>query len=169
MDATTVITGLLVLATLWLVWVTRKLTLETREGSRRQIGVQTWLSLVNRLDSAEMKRARKKLAALLANYDRTKHDKVNETVLDFFEDVGTTYELGFLDHNLADSTFSYYVTHWWEAAKAYVDQERINMGGDQADDYFGYFQRLAKALHYCDIDDKAVQSFLKEESRLNVD
>lgn len=169
MDTVTVVTLLLVVATLWLVYVTRQLTLETREGSRRQIGVQTWLSFVDRLDSNEMKRARKKLAALLVNYDQTKHGKVNEVVLEFFEDVGTTYELGFLDRKLADSTFSYYVTHWWEAARAYVDQERRNMGGDKTDDYFGYFQRLAETLRYCDIDDEAVQSFLKEEGRLSAD
>jgi nucleoside 2-deoxyribosyltransferase len=149
--------------------VTRQLTRESRDGSRRQIGVQTWLTFVDRLDTTEMKRARKKLAVILTSYDRTKHNKVNEAVLDFFEDMGTVYELGFLDHKLADSTFGYYATHWWEAAKAYVDQERRNMGGDKADDYFGYFQRLAEKLRYCDIDDKAVQAFLKEEGRLNVD
>ena len=58
LDLTAVATLALVAATLWLVW-------ETRAASKRAIGVQTWLTLLQRFDSAEMKQARKRLAAQL--------------------------------------------------------------------------------------------------------
>jgi hypothetical protein len=54
-----------------------------------------------------MKLARKRLVPQLSAYDRTKHDRVSETVLNPFEDVGTANKLGYLDNDLADSSFSY--------------------------------------------------------------
>ena len=159
-DLTAGATLALVAATLWLVW-------ETRTASKRQLGVQTWLTLLQRFDSAEMKQARKRLATQLAAYDRTKHDRIGETVLDFFEDVGTAHRLGFLNKGLADSTFSYYAACWWEAAKAYIDEERRRKGGDSS--LFEDFEKLAAKLRREPITAEALQAFLADESKLKAD
>src|ERR1017187_5161995 len=94
-------------ATVWLGWLTRKLELawlktsEQQIGawfktSKEQIGVQTWLELQQRFDSLEMRRARKKLADQLKHYSASNHQKIAETVMNFFEDVGTLYRLDYV-------------------------------------------------------------------------
>ena len=45
-------------------------------------------------------------------------------MLNFFEDVSTAYENGYLDKTLAENSYSFYLCRWWEALKSYVDQER---------------------------------------------
>jgi len=122
--ATAISTSLLACGTFALAWLTRKLEKAWFTTSSHQIGVATWLELERRFDSEEMKRARKKLAQQLKAYTAAKHGKVSETVLDFFEDVGTTYKEGYLNRKLADSAFGFYACRWWEAAKAYVDHEQ---------------------------------------------
>ncbi|MGB7581912.1 MAG: hypothetical protein WBL85_05635, partial [Sedimentisphaerales bacterium] len=107
-------------ATVALAGATVWLAVESRRGSLRQIGVQTWLVLEPRFDSKEMKLARKKLAKQLDPYDPTKHDQITEEVLELFESIGTAYNLGLLHKGLVISSFSYYANYWWEAAKSYV-------------------------------------------------
>jgi hypothetical protein len=70
---------------------------EIDAGYIRQIGVQTWLELEQRFDSVEVKRARKKLAQQLKSYSPNKHDKISETVLNFFESAGIACKSGCLD------------------------------------------------------------------------
>jgi Domain of unknown function (DUF4760) len=160
MDLTAVATLALVAVTLWLVW-------ETRVASKRQIGVQTWLTLLQRFDSNEMKQARKRLVPQLSAYDRTKHDRISETVLNFFEDVGTAHKLGYLDSKLADSSFSYYAVIWWEAAKPYVDEERRRKDGDQS--LFEDFERFANKMRREPVTADLLQAFLADENRLKPD
>ncbi len=148
------------------------LAFESRQTSSRQIGVQTWLALEPRFDSNEMKRARKKLAEQLDSYDSnsTKHNKITEEVLEFFESVGTVYNYKLLNKELADSSFSYYANRWWEAAKTYVDKERKDKGDDNS--LFSEFEKLVKTMRKkCDpvIDDKDLKNFLADERRLKVD
>ncbi len=159
-DWTVIATLALVAATLWLVW-------ETRSASKRAIGVQTWLTLLKRFDSTEMKQARKRLAAQLGAYDRTKHDRVAETVLDFFEDVGTSHRFGYLERKLADSSFSYHAAFWWEAAKAYVDEERRRKGGDES--LYEEFQDFAQKMRREPVTADTLRAFLSDESRLKAD
>jgi hypothetical protein len=128
--AMAVFTALLAFATFRLAHLTRKL--ETAwvntsseqikawfKTSADQIGVNTWLELQRRFDSKEMRRARKKLAEQLKTYSAAKHAGISEIVTDFFEDAGTLYKLGYLNKDLAESSFSFYACRWWEAAKAY--------------------------------------------------
>jgi hypothetical protein len=159
-DLTAVATLALVAATLWLVW-------ETKTASKRAIGVQTWLTLLQRFDSAEMKQARKRLAAQLGAYDRTKHDRVAETVLDFFEDVGTAHRLGYLERKLADSSFSYHAAFWWEAAKAYVDEERRRKGGDES--LYEEFEAFAQKMRREPVTADTLRAFLSDEGKLKAD
>jgi uncharacterized protein YdaU (DUF1376 family) len=157
-----VITGVLVLATFWLVY-------ETRHAATRQIGVQTWLALDERFDSKEMKQARKALAAQLDPYDPKKFDEMDETVLDFFEDVGVTYKNDDLDKELAMSSFSYEANLWWASAEEFVHDDRIRSGNDPT--VYDGFENLAKAMRRYDpkVDSKAVKQFLEDEKSLSTD
>src|SRR5271157_5370419 len=58
------------------------------------------------------------------------------------------------------STFSFYVNHWWRAAKPYVDRERMVHGDDKS--LFGDFEKLAIAWQHRDpeIDDEKLKKFL---------
>ncbi len=134
--------------------------------SRKSIGVQTWLELQKRFDSPEMVRARKRLAPQLENYDATKSGKISETVLNFFEDMGSAYRMGYLDKKLADSSFSYYACRWWEASKPYVEQERRRHGEDKT--IFEDFQFVAEQMRLPDekIDANELRTFLEDESQL---
>ncbi len=162
-------TWILAVATVTLAGATVWLALESRQGSLRQIRVQTWLVMEPRFDSKEMKLARKKLAKQLDPYDQSKHDQITEEVLELFESIGTIYNLGLLDKKLAASSFSYYANYWWEAAKSYVDNERRMRGDD--DSLFSEFEKFAGAMRKEDpkIDSKALKDFLDNEKRLKTD
>ena len=88
-------------------------------------------------------------------------------MLDFFEDVGTAYRLGFLERKLADSSFSYQAAFWWEASKAYVEEERRRKGGDES--LFEDFEALAKKMRREPVTAEALRAFLSDESRLKAD
>jgi hypothetical protein len=162
-------TKILAVATLLLVAVTAWLVFETRRASTRQLGVETWLTLVARFHSKEMMRARKTLAIQLGSYDPATHDELNEMTLDFFEDLGTAYKSGYLDKHMAESTFSYYVNYWWAASEKYVHNERLEGGVDLSS--YSDFEDLAKAMHHddLDIDSKSLKQFLEDEKHLDVD
>jgi hypothetical protein len=164
--------------TAWLAWETRRLGKSSSESSTKQIeawfktssdqiGVKTWLELEQRFDSEEMKRARKKLAQQLKDYSVNKHNKVSETVLNFFEDVGTAYKMGYLNEKLSESSFGFYASRWWEVTKAYVDQEQKRHGEDATlfEDfkYFAQKMRLPGEV----IDGDEIQTFLDDEMKLD--
>ena len=152
----------LAIATFWLVS-------EARKSSFREIGVQTWLEFQKRFDSSEMIQARKRLASQLEKYDSAKTNRISETVLNFFEDMGNVYKNGYLNKDLADSSFSFYACRWWEAAKPYIDQERRRHGGDKT--IFEDFEFVVAQMRLPDekIDDKELQNFLEDEGRLVAD
>ena len=110
--------------------------------------------------------ARKKFAQQLKTYAVAKHDKISETVLNFFESVGIIYKEGYLNTKLADSSFSFYAVRYWEAAKAYVDQEQKRHGDDTT--LFEDFKEMAELMRLPDekIDDGEIQRFLDDEIRL---
>ena len=164
--------------TAWLAFETRRLGKSSSENSTKQIeawfktssdqiGVKTWLELGQRFDSEEMKRARKTLAQKLKTYSVNKHSKISETVLNFFEDVGTAYKMGYLNEKLSESSFGFYASRWWEVAKAYIDQERKRHGEDTSlfEDfkYFAEKMRLPGEV----IDGEEIQTFLDDEMKLD--
>jgi hypothetical protein len=112
--------------------------------SADQISVQTWLALEPRFDSKDMRRFRKKLAEQMDPYDPAKHDEITEEVFELFESIGIVYKRGLLNKDLADSSFSFHATRWWEAAKHYVDEERKRNGDDLS--LFRDFEDFAKAM-----------------------
>lgn len=159
-------TFLLAAGTFWLGWLTRNLEKAWFRTSAEQIGVNTWLTLQRRFDSREMKRARKALAQQLKAYSTVNHGVISETVLDFFEDVGTTYRHGYINKKLAESAFSFYACRWWEAAKAYVDHEQKLHNDDGT--LFEDFKHFAETTRLDDetIDHNELERFLEDEMRL---
>lgn len=161
--ATLALTGTtlsLVLVTVWLVW-------ETKRAAKRQLQVQMWFEMAKRFDSPEMKRARKILAKNIQN--DAQHEEISETVLDFFEDVGTLLRYGYVDKKLVGSTVAFYGTRWWEALQSYVYQERRNHGDDQT--IFEDFEKFGKEMRLPDekIDSAELKQFLLDEARLVID
>ena len=140
--------------------------IESREAAGKQLGVQTWLVLEPRFDAVEMKRSRMKLAKQLDPYNRDKHDEISEEVLEFFESVGTVYNLGLLDKSLAVSSFSFHANYWWAAAQPYIQHERRRHGDD--DSLFSEFQKFVEKMreHDRNIDADALRVFLADEKRL---
>jgi hypothetical protein len=110
-------TALMTGATVWLA-------LESRSGVKRQIGVQTWLALEARFDSKEMKRARAKLGKSVVHCKIEMPNEVSEDVLELFESIGTAYNLGMLNKDLALSSFGYHGAHWWDAVEGYIKSIR---------------------------------------------
>lgn len=145
---------------------TFKLANEAREASFRQIGVQMWLEFQKRFDSPEMLRARKALAGQLRAKTPPKGDRISETVLNFFEDVGLAYDKGYVEKELADDSFGFYLCRWWAAVKSYVDEERRRHKEDTT--LFARFEKMADTMRLPDeiIDDRELQLFLEDESRL---
>jgi hypothetical protein len=148
---------------------TFKLANEAREASFRQIGIQTWLEFQKRFDSPQMLKARKVLAGQFRAKTHPKGERISETVLNFFEDVGVTYDKGYLDKELADDSFSFYLCRWWAVLKSYVDEERRRHNEDAT--LFARFEKLAACMRLPDetIDDRELELFLEDESKLVCD
>jgi hypothetical protein len=174
----TLLTAIMACFTGWLAWETRKLEKGWRETSAKQIetwlktstdqiGVKTWLELERRFDSEEMKRARKQFAQQLRTYGIPNHDKISETVLNFFESVGIAYKEGCLSKILAESSFSFYACRYWEAAKAYIDQEQKRHDEDVT--LFEDFHDFAKSMRLPNekIDEEEIKRFLADEMKLD--
>ncbi|HEY3897161.1 MAG TPA: DUF4760 domain-containing protein [Chthoniobacter sp.] len=159
-------TVVLALFTAWMAFSTFWLAKESREASFRQIGVQLWIEFQKRFDSLEVVKARKKLATQMRAKTPPKRDRISETVLNFFEDVGVSYDGGFLNKGLADDSFSYFLCRWWEALKPYVHDERRRHKEDAT--LFANFERLAGQMRLPNevIDDVELARFLEDESRL---
>jgi hypothetical protein len=145
---------------------TFKLAKESREASFRQIGVQMWFEFQKRFDSQEMLRTRKTLAGQLKAKTPPKGDRISETVLNFFEDLGIAYEKGYVEKELAEDSFSFYLCRWWAALKSYVDEERRRHKEDAT--LFANFEKLANRARLPDeiIDNRELQFFLENESKL---
>jgi hypothetical protein len=169
MDGLTTATLCLVGATLALVGVTIWLVVETKNAAKRQLQVQTWLEMAKRFDSQEMKRARRDLAKKIQTYSADNHDKISETVMDFFEDVRTLWKHDFIDKKLVEETFGFYGSRWWAAVQPYVSNERRKHKDD--DTIFADIEFLAKKIRlpHEQIDDVELKQFLNDEARLVVD
>jgi hypothetical protein len=160
-----VVNVFLAAATVSLAVSTWQMVREAKEGSIRQLGVQTWLHMASRFDSEEIRRARARLAEQLERYDPSLHEDVAEEVLDLFEDIGTVHKLGLMNRQLADSTFSYYASRWWEVAKTYIYQERER---NRDEEIFRDFEALAKEMRRPSerLDSLDLKQFLEDEKGL---
>jgi hypothetical protein len=167
MDGLTIATLALTGATLALCGATIWLVCETKRAANRQIQIQTWLEMMKRFDSREMKQARKTLAKKIK--DQAEHEEISETVIDFFEDVGTLLRHGHINRTLVRSSLGFYATRWWEAVQPYVLEERRNHDGDKT--VFEDFETIGREIRLPDekVDSAELKQFLDDEARLVVD
>ncbi len=133
----------LVLGTWALVIVTIALAYSANRATRIDLKLRLHLNFIDRFDEVRMRGHRKLLAQqLLAN---TPRDEIHEDVMNFFEDLGTFFDLGYLDDDLLWGTFSFYVTRWWSACKDYISVERQAQGNDES--LFADFQNIVNFVY----------------------
>jgi hypothetical protein len=109
------ITFVLVVVTFWMAW-------RQSEAMRTDLRARFLLTFIDRFDGSRLLKARKELAhRLLTNASR---DQIEETVLNFFEDMGLLLRLGYLDEKLMWSTFGFFAVRWWSACEDYIVNER---------------------------------------------
>src|SRR5215472_11004820 len=115
-------TEIIVAAGTWaLVIVTVLLVRGQLSVAKEQRKIQLYLELRKEFDGPLIS-ARKLLARQLL--DGVPHDKINEPVMNFFEDMGMLVRRGYIDGNMIWETFSYYVKMWWGVCKDYIARER---------------------------------------------
>ena len=150
MAATMVLAGF----TVWLV-------LETKSAAKKQLGVNTWLYFINRWDSKQMKAARTKLAWQLQVTEENR--SIDDTVLDYFEQVGTTFSTECIDKKLVWSALSWDAVHWWAALEKHVKGLRLKF-----DDITTYaeFEALVRAMNDPPPDQAELDRYLKDETEL---
>ena len=115
-------TWALVVVTFWMAYRQIDLQRQQTKDAHANLCLQNHLTFTARFDSPAFLRDRKSLAELfLAN---APHDKIKESVLNFFEDMALFLRRGYLDEELAWSTFGFYAVRWWATCKGYVLGER---------------------------------------------
>jgi hypothetical protein len=161
-----VCTGALALATFGLAVATVRLEWAWKQSAAQQLGLQTWLTLQARFDTREMKHCRSKLAHQLSTYTSATHGEIVEDLFDLFEDLAAIKGTGLLNQQLAESTFSFYVNHWWRASKPYIDRERMIHGDDKT--LFAGFEKVVADWQHLDpeITDDKLKRFLENEKAL---
>jgi len=126
------ITFLLVLVTLGIAW-------RQSEAMRADLKARFLLTFIDRFDGSRLRKARKELGRrLLANAAR---GQIEETVIEFFEDMGLFLRRRYLDEELIWSTFGFFAVRWWAACKGYVLEVR-RVHDDST--LFTDFEHLAK-------------------------
>jgi Domain of unknown function (DUF4760) len=134
-------TEIIVAAGTWaLVIVTVLLVRGQLSVAKEQRKIQLYLELRKEFDGPLIS-ARKLLARQL--FDGVPHDKINEPVMNFFEDTGMLVRRGYIDGDIIWETFSYYVKMWWGACKDYIAREREDKDDDTIfDDFEDLVERI---------------------------
>jgi hypothetical protein len=164
--ALAVLTGIVAIFTAALAVLGFLTMRQERQATERELGVRTWLYVEERSDSDEMNLARTRLAQQLDPYDPNKRGEVDESILDFFESVGSLYNHNLLNEEPAASSFSWEVTRWWEAAKTYIaDERRAAQDQSLLNDLEAFAKAMAKyEKHYPNETD--VKQFLADQKNL---
>jgi hypothetical protein len=103
--------------------------------AKEQAKIQLYLQLRKEFDG-ELVSARKLLAQQIMQ--GAPHDKINETVMNFFEDLGMLLRRNYLDREMIWDTFSYYARMWWSACREYIAAERTALNDDTLFTDFDY-------------------------------
>ena len=154
-------TALLVVITFWMAR-------QQSEAVRRDLKARLQLEFIGRFDGTRLLKARKELAHhLIVNAPR---DRITETVMDFFEDIGLFLRRGYLDEELIWSTFGFFCARWWVACKGYVLEERRTQDDPTL---FSDFEDLTKRLLARDVKESLTEptpsdlkQFLEDERDL---
>jgi len=161
-------------ATVALVFITWLMLRKQLLIAREQMKVELQLKREEEFDSHRLISARATLARqLLAS---TRHEDINEDLLNFFETVGMLLSRKYLDAEMAGVAFSYYGIRWWIACKDYIVEERKRKDND--DSLFSEFQSLVEVFYKYEMKIRgksrveieptasAIQTFLREEATL---
>jgi hypothetical protein len=116
-------TWALVLINIFLVVVTLGMAWWQSRDMRRDLRARLLLTFIDRFDGSRLLKARRELARRLLPNNASR-DQIEETVLNFFEDMGLLLRLGYLDEKLMWSTFGFFAVRWWSACEDYIVNER---------------------------------------------
>jgi hypothetical protein len=130
--------------------------------------VRLQMQFAERFDSSKLIAERKLLAARLIA--RAPHDNIQETVMDFFEDLGVFLGRQLVDDKLAHHNFGFYGLRWWKCCSAYVLEERKRKNDPTL---FANFENLSKLFLQLDVERNLpeptlaqIETFLREEINL---
>jgi len=156
------------------VFVTFHMAREQTDLLRTDLKLRLQLKFSDRFDDVRMKGYRKRLAEQLLR--NTPHEEIQEDVMNFFEDMGLFFELGYLDERFVWGTFSFYLTRWWSACKEYIVEERNRQNFDQS--LFSKFECLVGRVYDIGVKELTrtretqepgvdeISEFLQDEARL---
>jgi hypothetical protein len=141
------------------VFVTIGLVNKQIKSSERDLHIRTQLNLEQRFNSEQMLKARRELAAQLLR----KNQDPWETVMEFFESVGLLLRKGSLDKEMVWATFSFYIIHWWELSKSFIEERR-----KKDTTYFDDFENLSDEMYAIEMKKrlKTKQEVIPTESEL---
>jgi hypothetical protein len=157
-------------------WVAIGMTLYAvnaqRQNARKLLQTQIAVELDKQFDSAEMRRARRSLAAQLL----AKNGEVSDyRVFDFFEKIAAYDAEDRIDDETVYDEFSYYTVRYWLASQDTIKSYRKEEGDDA---YYHRFEELSGRIlsheaeshkkKVADITPSAgqVESFLRDEAAL---
>ena len=157
-------------------WVAIGMTLYAvnaqRQNARKLLQTQIAVELDKQFDSAEMRRARRSLAAQLL----AKNGEVSDyRVFDFFEKIAAYDAEDRIDDETVYDEFSYYTVRYWLASQDTIKSYRKEEGDDA---YYHRFEELSGRMlsHEAEVHKKKVaditpsaskiESFLRDEAAL---
>jgi len=157
-------------------WVAIGMTLYAvnaqRQNARKLLQTQIAVELDKQFDSAEMRRARRSLAAQLL----AKNGEVSDyRVFDFFEKIAAYDAEDRIDDETVYDEFSYYTVRYWLASQDTIKNYRK---GESDDAYYHRFEELSGRMlsHEAEVHKKKVaditpsaskiESFLRDEAAL---
>jgi len=142
------------------------------QNSRKLLQTQIAVELDKQFDSAEMRRARRSLAAQLL----AKNGEVSDyRVFDFFEKIAAYDAEDRIDDETVYDEFSYYTVRYWLASQDTIKSYRKEEGDDA---YYHRFEELSGRMlsHEAEVHKKKVaditpsaskiESFLRDEAAL---
>jgi len=148
----------LVSITFWMACKQTQQQLQQLDALRADLKVRLQLTFAERFDSERMQVARKHFAEQLL------------TTAASAEVMGLFIRRGYLDEELAWSTFGFYAVRWWLACKDCVLEERRRKTDTTVfSDFEQFFQELTRrdmAAGLAEPTVAEVQTFLQEETRL---
>lgn len=138
------------------------------DALRSELKARLQLQFADRFDSHTLIAARRELAQNYLHHQS--HEEIQETVLDFFEDMGLFWRREYLDEELIWSTFGFYGVRWWAICKNYILQERKAQNDltlfDDFESLTQMFVSRDKAAGNVEADDADLKRFLEAELKL---
>lgn len=136
--------------------------------------VRLQMSFEEKFGGSNMIEERKKLAGQIIG--QTKHEDIQEPILNFFESIGILLRRKYLDREMVWAGFAFYAIRWWSASKDYIFEERRRKNNDNT--IFEDFNYLIDELYKIEMQKRSltraelepsqddIKRFLDEEKNL---